>query len=294
VGIGGYGLFYPQYKIPTARESRYCHNFLVQLWVEGGLPALVFFLGWFYLALRSHRDATFLSTAFLFAALVFLLDSLLDYSFYFRELFLDFTLFIALFSVVAPAKRARNQVAVLRTLSVLVWGFMILALVFLVLRPQLAAAWNNRGHDAVLRQQGSDAEYAFQRALSLAPYNPWYYQQLARLKFDRGEADVALQLLAQARARNPYSAFLAHETAQIYLKLGEVERARQLEQRAVELYPTNPTYHYHLGLIYFFVGNRDAALEQAERALELEYREEQQRKIKQFIQQLSQPKTKEE
>jgi len=106
-GAGAYARLYPKARIPGAGETRYAHNFLVQLAVELGLVGVGLFAWVIFLAVKrfaeglrsGQANAPVCSAGFSPSAvwictgislLLFLLDSLGDYTFYVREIYLDF------------------------------------------------------------------------------------------------------------------------------------------------------------------------------------------------------------
>jgi hypothetical protein len=107
-GAGAYARLYPRTRIPGAGETRYAHNFLVQLAVELGLVGVGLFVWVLLLAVKrfaeglhsGQANALWVCTGI--SLLLFLLDSLGDYTFYVREIYLDFCLLLGAFVAAAP------------------------------------------------------------------------------------------------------------------------------------------------------------------------------------------------
>jgi Flp pilus assembly protein TadD len=95
--------------------------------------------------------------------------------------------------------------------------------------------------------EAGDAESArehFEKALAVAPFQPYGYYFLGRLAFTRGDSKQALAFLRKAElAFGPSeSAWLGETTGlqgAIYEELGEYGHARAAYQHCLQLTPTN-------------------------------------------------------
>jgi tetratricopeptide (TPR) repeat protein len=114
------------------------------------------------------------------------------------------------------------------------------------LTPQEAAALRFVEVGKRLLEQGDldRAQEQFERAVSLAPLQPYSYFFLGRIAFSRGDHKQALAFLRKAelsfapRERTWLSEATGLQGA-IYEELGEYEHARAAYQRCLQLTPTN-------------------------------------------------------
>ena len=162
------------------------------------------------------------------------------------------------------------------------------------------------GQTALLMRRYQDAEQYYSRAIELAPENPEYYRQKARLYLNwEGSTEKArnvvndalqhmeqdklafiaakiemiekkyrraLQLLETMERSSGY--FL--DSALIYSLMGEIERAEELYDAAriglwpmLQTFPAEPDYHALIGIAYAGMGLTDKARGEADLAYEL-------------------------
>lgn len=297
-GLGAYGVLYPQYRIPDAQETKYVHNFAVQLWIETGLIGLLVFLIFalgvlmrgmrIYLRTEDKSHASLL-IPLIVAYVVFLLNGLIEYTFYVREIFLDWCLIggviigtSAILTRTAPSAPVQRQDKTPEGLGLAARGkagippmffFALMWLVFLpsnFIRPNMASFYAYHGDQAVREDNKARALMLYRRAYSWDPANSLYAARVGRTQFDLGEFDAGILKMKRALQLNPYSASLRDELAQAYHRLLQYPEAIRYEQEAVRCYPLHPLYHYHLSLLYEEIGDTDAAVHEAEQALIVE------------------------
>ncbi|MBL7130654.1 MAG: O-antigen ligase family protein [Candidatus Omnitrophica bacterium] len=104
VGVGNFGLIYPNYKNPQAFETHFAHNSYLQVWAEMGLLGL---LAWLWLILRSFRvglrklkvskGQDYLTISLLAASSAFLAHNLIDFDFFIPEVAFHWWIIVGLF-----------------------------------------------------------------------------------------------------------------------------------------------------------------------------------------------------
>lgn len=296
-GLGAYGVLYPQYRLPQAQESRYVHNFPVQIWIEQGLIGLIVFLIFalgvlvrgvrIYWSTEDKRQAALLAPIIVGYG-IFLFNGLMEYTFYVREIFLDWCLLGGVIVGCSgiprgTASRALNQRGVeamgevasgknsIGRVLIFILGLapIILLPAFLV-RPAVGSFYAYHGDLAVREGNKARALVLYRRAYAWDPANSVRAARLGRTQFDLGLFEPGIVKMKRAIQLNPYSASLRHELAQAYRRILQYPKAIHYEQQAVRCYPLHPLYRYHLSLLYEQIGDMDAALREAEQALIVE------------------------
>ena len=126
------------------------------------------------------------------------------------------------------------------------------------------------------RQDWTNAQNAYQKALELKPTDPVASNNLANVMVQTGgNIDVAMSLAQTARRALPESSDVADTLGWIYYQKGAYQSAIGLLQEALKLrqknnIPEDPGIHYHLGLAYQKSGNPLLARQQLEQVLKLD------------------------
>jgi TolB-like protein len=106
----------------------------------------------------------------------------------------------------------------------------------LVLRPEWAEAWRNRGSALVSLGRADEALAAFERALALNPTEPGAHAGIARVHFVlRGDFARAADGYEQALSLHPKAGWAALQLANCAAYLRDFPRAEAAARRAVEL-----------------------------------------------------------
>lgn len=292
-GLGSYAVLYPKYKQPLARETRYPHNILCHLWVEAGLVGLLLWVVWQAVAVviavghlwrTSGGEPAVPVKALLVAVLSFVFNNLLEMTWTFREVYLDWCLLLGvLVGIGFGAVLARGQMESRPKAGPLrfVRGAVALAAVpllvgvalanSLLLCPMIAESSEITASELLKYGQGREAvEEAMrlaQRMIQYQPNNPWYHHWLACFYRDLGRPQEARLEFEQALRLHPASAAIRADFAGFERKNGNRDKARRLLVEARDLYPRNASYHYLLADLEREVGNRDAAREHIHDAL---------------------------
>ena len=93
--------------------------------------------------------------------------------------------------------------------------------------------------------------------------------QRALAAFQRGESEVAVDLLRRAIEANPESAAAANDLGSVLAQLGRTTEAIPAFRRAIELAPAYPEAHNNLGNIFQMTGNLQEAVANYLKALRI-------------------------
>lgn len=280
-GPGGYGLFYPRYRVKGANETRYAHNFIIQIWSETGLVGLILFLGFIGYAFRAGfrriKESPAAVPAFA-ASAVFIFNALFEYSFYHDSLFLDFCLFAGLMFAGHPVRnktvKGRGIIIEGPTRSWFLLGVvLVISLIFLpsfVAKPLLSDARIQYGDDAMDAEVYEEALRHYQKAASYEPDDPWTHQRLGQITFRLGDPSTSENQLKKALELNPYSASLHDELAHFYAATYRIEKALELERESTKIYPLKSEYHFNLAKFLLEAGKREEAMKSLKEAIKVE------------------------
>jgi O-antigen ligase len=276
-GVGSYGLHYGRLKRPAAYESRYAHNFATQTWAELGIIGFIllfaFILGSLITGLRAIRNgAQRLTLAALIASLIaFYISSMVDFTFYYREFFLDSMLIIGL--LLAASENEQKEVLPSRAKYVKL--FIVVASVMsvvigckVIFAHQLAAHYHQNGIDLLREQHVPDSLVWFEKAVHVEPENPAFANVYGNTLIALGDARGGLRMLEKAASLNPYSAAIRSETGMRMLEMGNKEEALKRLEEATRLYPSSALHRYRLARAYAALSRYDDAVKELELALE--------------------------
>jgi len=296
-GPAGYELNYPGHRCLGARETKYAHNMIIQIWAELGFVGLILFLvftghllcaGFHNLSKRKQILPA------LVAAIVFLFNSLFEYSFFHASLYLDFCICAGLIIGTTPMerekKKARKTLQEKMTRSyfhfMIPVAFSFVLLPFFIIRPFYAATQAQFGDDAILESNKQKALDYYKNATIYQPDHPWYLQRLGRVQMDRGNLLEAERHLKKAAELNPLSALLADELAKYYESLFRTREAVKWEEKAAKAYPLNAYYHFRLAILYKKLQRTKEAIRSIKEAIRVELSEKNKQKYKNLLKEL--------
>lgn len=300
-GLGSYSRLYPRNRILGAGETRYAHNFVIQTAVETGLAGLGLFV-WFLFVLARRLvqglrsgspTASWLAIGG--ALLLFLIDSLGEYTFEVREIYAAFCFLAGAFCagthVEAKLSGAGKEPGGFRVgdafrrafagALLAATGLVVLAAGWqMVLPAQMADYCAQRMRDAqdealAAQRRGDFAEAArltheafrqADRAWAWQPRNPRRWQDRAHAHAALGRPQAAVHDLEKACEMHPDSASLRAETADYEWRLGNRERAFALIDEAIALYPLKSRHHERRARFLLEAGRREEALAAAREA----------------------------
>lgn len=300
-GLGSYGLMYPQLKHPDAFESRFSHNFVTQIWAELGIIGLGLFglfLGIVALGGKKSHPKTNAGTddlrltrgAIIGAISAFLFSSLVDYTFYYREFFLDFMLLTGVLITLSPASEKEILSARTKYKKIIIAG--MLGICFLlstkvIFWHQLAEYYYQKGLDYLREQNVGEGLKYLRKSVRYEPESPMKKADYGKTLFLAGDTLRGLSILEEAARLNPYSAFIRSEIANCMLEMGFPGQALKYAERAVQLYPTKAKYHYQLARIYHLTNQPEKAHKEINLAIRFAKDKEEAVKYKEFLDALS-------
>ncbi|MGC9004037.1 MAG: tetratricopeptide repeat protein [bacterium] len=134
------------------------------------------------------------------------------------------------------------------------------------------------GHCQLEKGERREAEKSFEKAVEMAPSNPYALNALAYLWVEENKRlEEAVVLLRRAVRKKPLVPEIWDSLGWAYVKLGEVKKGLRLLRRAVEMIPDNWEVRYHLSVAYNKLGDTASAKVEEEKARIL-FANEQERK----------------
>jgi predicted O-linked N-acetylglucosamine transferase (SPINDLY family) len=128
---------------------------------------------------------------------------------------------------------------------------------------QLAVAHHQAGRWA-------EAEGLYRQILAADPDHADALHLLGALACQRGQTDLALELIGKAIALHPAAAPYHHNLGETYRRAGHWEQAITSFRRAIALRPDDAEAHNSLGVALFETGRNDEAIAAHRRAIELQ------------------------
>jgi tetratricopeptide (TPR) repeat protein len=116
----------------------------------------------------------------------------------------------------------------------------------------------------------SSKDYTNQRIGETESRLPEIVKNIALIYVQKGEVDLAISAIKEAREINPDDVNLLLSEADLYIKLGDRAKFKELMQLAVEKDPNNAILYYNLGVINGEQGDLELAKEFYLKALELD------------------------
>jgi len=113
-------------------------------------------------------------------------------------------------------------------------------------------------------------DYTNQRIGKTESRLPEIVKNIALIYVQKGEVDLAISAIKEARAINPDDINLLLSEADLYIKLGDRDKFKELMQLAVEKDPNNAILYYNLGVINAEQGDFEQAKTYYLKALELD------------------------
>ncbi|MCX7766469.1 MAG: tetratricopeptide repeat protein, partial [Candidatus Sumerlaeia bacterium] len=226
---------------------------------------------------------------FIAGSIAFLVSSLLDWTFYYREFYLDFTLLCGAVVAFVPEKQKemlRGGVKVAKIFLVTILVASLLISVKVIFAQKLARHYHQVGLDYLQENQVEEGLRNLLRAIQIEPENPQLQMDYGRILFAVGNHTEGLSRMEEAARLNPYSASINSQLAQSLAKLGFIEVALGYAEKAVTLYPSNAEYQAQLGELYIQLGEKDKATKALESALRLSRIETDKLKYERRLQQL--------
>lgn len=288
LGPGSVDQYFGRLKTPDARETKFLHNWVMQIAAEFGLVGLALFVIFVGMLLwQIHRQRLYQYPELRCLVVIFLLylgDALVQITWNQRELMSLFGLVVGmLIAELPPGRRALFGVrsrrgAALATMTILLGleGLYLLSKT----EKQLAA-------DATYAGDLDSATRHWNKALQWKPADPAPYAALAYNALQMGNVELATRTIDKALQLQPDSASLNAQAGEIAAAGGNAEAAGVYLQRALIYNPYSPDYNYAMAEYLVAHGERTNAIPFAKRAVETSYIEENTARYQQLLDSLT-------
>lgn len=272
-GVGGVEMAYGRLKPPAARETKYLHNWFLQIAAELGIVGLLVYGAFLAAVARSvllcRLAPVPVQQAFLALFVLFLVDSSIQLSFNERELMMTFAALCGLAVATRASEPVQGAPETTRWGPLLLAGGMLLAgaLSILAIPRGLGAGYAQIAKDALEVDDLTAAQTALKRALHWQPRDPNMWSLQAALAARRGELAQAETATRRALAFYPESASLHAQLADLALRRNNLLDAERFARAAIERYPTKAEYWRLLARVLEREGRLQEASAAAKRAM---------------------------
>jgi O-antigen ligase len=265
-GFGAVDRFYGRFKPEFARETKYLHNWILQIAVEMGITGLAgaaVFLALLFLRVRDRRLCAWEKSIYI-AIAAFCVDALIQHSYNQREMMALFGILCGLAlntgTEISSRDTGYGRIAVLSSAAA--------GLLLLLVPVQLGSAFKDSAATEIEAGQFTAALQNLRKSARFAPRDPQVPAMMASIA---GSPGSAILFLKKALKLNPESAALHSSLASAYLRENEVIQAKQEIMLSLHYYPSNAEYHYECSRILDLQGDRTAAIREAREAVRLGY-----------------------
>jgi tetratricopeptide (TPR) repeat protein len=275
-GLGSVEMYFGRLKPAEARESKYLHNWALQIAAEMGLVGLTLYLAalgcvlWLLWRPVGGRSGEHVVLAALLLA--FIVDSTIQLSFNQRELMSTFGalcgMAIALGggNAVAPAGRGRHHAG-----AFLMGIAVSLALALIAIPRAMGNGFRELAEDYLNSNEVRESRKYISRAVRWQEQDPTVQALLAVIGTASDDLALAERALRRAIEAAPWSASCHAQLADVLEREQKFAEAERMLRRAVELYPTKAEYWHQLALFLERRGRVAEAAAAAERACEYSY-----------------------
>lgn len=221
VGIGNFHLYYPKFMTTADIETKYAHNFLLQLSAELGILGifssllLLFLLIKSFLKIRKSDENSLFLWAICSSTFIFVAYSLIDISFYFPSIGIYGLLIIAIY--IAEHKRLTD---LLKHSTIPISNFvkiMIVSLIIIILihtaQFHYAESLNEKSYNQLIKGENKDAFMLINKYLKL-------------FKTDVAAANIMIDTIKDEKSIN---------------------NRVQKEEIILQYFPFSPKTHYMIG-----------------------------------------------
>ncbi|MGC8740156.1 MAG: O-antigen ligase family protein [Candidatus Sumerlaeaceae bacterium] len=276
-GPGCVEKFYGRLKTAEARESKFLHNWLLQIAAETGVLGVLLYcfavLAVVRLAWRMRQECGFCSAVLTALVVTFLLDSFIELSYNQRELMATFSILCGLTTGAAgpPETLSARQQRTAQWLIAVMSLFLGLAMGLIAIPRALANGFRDLAESKLEAKDANGSKEDLQRALRWAGEDPTSLALSGELQRQTHDFVGAERTLRQALQVAPWSASLHVQLAATLRDLGKFDEAEKMLRAAIELYPTKAEYWYELAQLLETRGRLREAREAAEKACEFSY-----------------------
>jgi O-antigen ligase len=265
IGLGNFGLIYPQFQPTHGVPVQHSHNSFLELivelgWVGGGLFFFsLFLLFTFILKIFSEKDSfqseenKTIALGFLSGGVGFWVHNLVDFGWYIPNLSLLWWFFLGFLMANIKKRKGTKLFSFYKKIRFLSGLVLVIYFLYLLLIYSSQIYWK-KGKNASTWQERVEA---YQQAQKL---NPLHYLPPAHLGytykalFERGKREKiflkkAISYYQKAIQLNPSLPYLHKDIALLLWAAGEREKAISALQKAHQLYPAKT--HYQTLLSHF-------------------------------------------
>lgn len=249
IGIGNFGIIYPQFKYAQANETIYAHNIFLHLWAETGIFPLFFLVIFIvYIFKKTLTQQTdIVKIGFLSGSFAFLLHNLIDYSFFIAQVAHLWWIITGcmLVSGKDDSRPRRNKF----DYNIINLKFVFCGLVLFLLSNICIEYVVEKKIDKALSfyekgQYGQAINYV-KESLRFRPNNDGAYYFLAHIHRKHNQnnfSDFVVDNYKKAISFNRQYSFYYHELGRYYLEHQMPKQAEEFLRLAVNLYPTNQIF----------------------------------------------------
>lgn len=245
-GPGSFDRVFPRFKEAGREDTKMAHNNYLQVFSEGGIIYFLFFISFFYFALKNlhlGKDKT-LIMGIQTAVIAFLIHSLVDFDFYVPGITLLLFAIISLgMEQSTPGKNASPK-------PYLYSFLLLIPLVFII---TLKIIWSDIYYKETLYEMNKGnlkkAEYSLRKSIQIYPWGEDisrinYHFRLGELYLREGknaeDLNKAIIELRHATRLDPYRFFYWERLSLLYALKNNYKKALQYIDRALFCYPSHP------------------------------------------------------
>lgn len=289
-GLGSYAILFSKYKPLDSGESKYVHNLFLQILVEQGIIGLLISIFFFATAVivgerrilnrqQQEKNMNVFLLVYYISIIIFLMDGLTGYGFYYPELYYLFCILLGLIhkdyettGLIHDSKKIMFQHSKIKKIGIIICVIVVTIIIWycMIFSSYLGKIYfYNARHYLLAVSEGTKdsrkyhlvklALDSYKKALLFSPNNSEYHQHLGNTFILVGDYQQGIYHLKKATELNPYTAYYYSDLADAYIKTGDFISAEKEIKKAVQNYPTKPKYRYQLAFIYNMLGKCEQA-----------------------------------
>lgn len=223
VGIGNFHLYYPKFMTTADIETKYAHNFLLQLSAELGILGillsllLIFLLIKSFIKIRRSDENPLFIWAICSSTFIFVAYSLIDISFYFPSIAIYGLLIIAIY--IFEYKRLINSLKLttipLSNLVKIVIGSLIVIIFIYTAQFHFAESLNEKSYNQLINGENKDSLVLINKYVKL-------------FKTDVAAANIMIDAIKDEKS---------------------IINKTQKEENILQYFPFSPKTHYMIGIL---------------------------------------------
>lgn len=271
LGPGAVEGYFGQLKSPDTRESKFIHNWPLQIWAETGIFGFLLILLFLSSVVRIiwiKRKIFYGSSLWIPITWgIILFDGLIQLSIFQREilsLWACLTVIIVFSQLEPDSKTSENPKKLLQIFIMLLFA---VPFPLLYIIPQFKSSIYEDSAVSFWKEGNfKESLKDYSKAIIYQPTNPSLYIGRSRMYLETGNKNAARIDAENAVKIQPLSASAFNNLSEIYLATNAKEQALEAIDTALTLYPYKADYHYHRSKILQIIGNITEVQEEAELA----------------------------